>query len=553
MPISTNSPITQLHVDLRHTSVADLREFAEHAQQRGGGTIHARPTGHSTYTLYVENSRSRGSLARWADPERRQQRELASMVVSAVLLNSRGAKGERIAKPPTVTSTQELVGVLREHQARDVDLPSYQPAGVFAGAAAANAGGATGSKRVKVDGENFQVKSSVQSASLLRRLKAGGLNTENYGEIIGTNVARAVVGRANADLVPEVSLVHSVVDHQAGLSSKYLRNGKGDLDAYYKSQAGKLPKGQKHVRIDLSGTRAGEPGVLSLTGQAAKDMARNLAVSALVGDHDVNPGNMIAVKNGDDGELRIGRIDFGHAFNDLITGIGGRALGGGGVHDRTGNRVLDFFNRETVSGNPLVSGQQTAKLWRDYTGVVPSRHLAEALREMAANNDFRLGLQQARGQIGELVDKLEAEGTPQARKELDEIAASLNKLSANIGKPMSPRSARETVGQLFRNLDAFFEEGRAQMAHVAGLCSLQADIDDYLGMADKDTPEARQAHARLQKSYDALVQSRGTGRALTWMKFDKDTPAFEGDLAGYLAHRQRRLPQAARATMHALA
>jgi plasmid stabilization system protein ParE len=223
------------------------------------------------------------------------------------------------------------------------------------------------------------------------------------------------------------------------------------------------------------------------------------------------------------------------------------------VHDRTGNRVLDFFNRETVSGNPLVSGQQTAKLWRDYTGVVPSRHLAEALREMAANNDFRRGLQQARGQIGELVDKLEAEGTPQARKELDEIAASLNKLSANIGKPMSPRSARETVGQLFRNLDAFFEEGRAQMAHVAGLCSLQADIDDYLGMADKDTPEARQAHARLQKSYDALVQSRGTGRALTWMKFDKDTPAFEGDLAGYLAHRQRRLPQAARATMHALA
>ena len=57
---------------------------------------------------------------------------------------------------------------------------------------AINAGGATGSKQVKKDGVLHQLKSSIKDASFIRRLKAGSLDKENFGEVIAASVGRAL-------------------------------------------------------------------------------------------------------------------------------------------------------------------------------------------------------------------------------------------------------------------------------------------------------------------------------------------------------------------------
>jgi hypothetical protein len=60
--------------------------------------------------------------------------------------------------------------------------------------------------------------------------------------------------------------------------------------------------------------------------QIKKDVCYEIALSAIVGDHDVNPANLVVVKSSS-GALRVARIDFGHAFNDLLRF--GSIVGGG--------------------------------------------------------------------------------------------------------------------------------------------------------------------------------------------------------------------------------
>ena len=561
MPIAFDNK-AQMRVDTRTTRVSELTEFAGKVKDKGDGEIRARKLDEHTYVLYSSASRKpriSNAFPRWGSSERRAKRNDACAAVAAVLTRETGQvhRATDLGSPDKPLQSSDMLGTLkdaasapdrREQPASDAlsNRPAYRRAADFAGGEARNAGGATGSKQVKVGGATYQVKSSIHNASFGRRFKADGLNTETYGEIIGSNVARAAVGKANETLVPEVMLVQSEIDHQAGLSSRYLSNGKGDLDSYYRTTVGDnaktLPNGARHVRIDLDPTHESGDGVLALKGQAARDMARNLAVSALLGDHDVNPGNMLAVQKGD-GELRIGRIDFGHAFNDLITGLGGRACGGGGVHDESGNHVLDFFNRDTVSGNPFKKEAHMAKLWRDYTGVVPSHLLADALREIGGNSDHVAGLADARAQFDDLVANLGAENTPEAHAQLDEIKQSLARLSRNVGMPVEAegRPAGEVVGEVFKNLGSYLDTGKAQMRQAAQLCELQADIDGYVkGLSGPGTRSPQESEALLQKLKAAHAGVRtGTDSigAQTWMKFDAGTPAFTGSLEGYIAHR----------------
>jgi hypothetical protein len=566
MPIAFDNK-AQIRVDTRTTRVSELTEFAGKVKDKGDGEIRARKIDEHTYVLYSSANRKpriSSTFPRWGDSERRAKRNNACAAVAAVLTRETGQarQATELGSPNKPLQSSDMLRTLKGAAAAAPDREggasaqpaadaasnrsAYRRAADFAGGEARNAGGATGSKQVKVDGATFQVKSSIHNASFGRRFKADGLNTETYGEIIGSNVARAAVGKANAALVPEVSLVQSEIDHQAGLSSRYLSNGKGDLDSYYKTTVGTnarvLPNGAKHVRVDLDPTHESGGGVLALKGQAARDMARNLAVSALVGDHDVNPGNMMAVQGGD-GELRIGRIDFGHAFNDLITGLGGRRCGGGGVHDESGNHVLDFFNRDTVSGNPFRKDADMAKLWRDYSGVVPSHLLADALREIGGNSDHVAGLADAREQFDGLIANLKAENTPEARAQLDEIKQSLARLSRNVGMPMETegREVGDVVDEAFRNLGSYLDAGKAQMLQVAQLCGLQSDIDGYvMGLSGPGGRSPQESEALLQslKADHARLRS-GTAAigARTWMKFDAETPAFTGSLDGYIAHR----------------
>lgn len=408
----------------------------------------------------------------------------------------------------------------------------------FANLELESSGGATGSGRGKVGPQAFQVKGSITHSKLGRRLKAGGLNTENYGEVISSNIARSLVPRQDRGLVPEVVLRQDIANHEAVVTSKYLAGGRGDLKDIYIQKCGPLPLGQKHPKIQLDapdGARSGD-GVLRLSGQASRDVQQNIALSALMGDHDVNPGNMIALQ-GD----RVGRIDFGHAFNELINGVGGKLTGGGGVYNKN-NRVLDFFNRETISGNPFVSGQSRPKLWRDYNGAGPSEGMTQALRDIASSEDSLEGIAQAKSQFTDLVAQLQMEGTPEARKQIKDLTASLARIATNIEKPITVTEPGEVVKEVFNNIEAFVREGQAQMREVADLSELQTKIDTFVNSTrhNPDAPvpdDLQQAYTRLTNSSVKLSDNSG----LNWMKHSEGTPAFKGNLTAFIQTRRAEI------------
>lgn len=408
----------------------------------------------------------------------------------------------------------------------------------FRGKDLEGSGGATGSGRAKVGGQFFQVKDSISHAGLGRRMKAGGLNTENYGEVISSNIARSMLPKGDRRLVPEVALRQDGVNHEAIVTSKYLSGGKGDLKGLYIELAGPLPRGQKHPKIELDapeGARSGG-GVLRLSGQASRDVQRNIALSALMGDHDVNPGNMIATQDG-----RVGRIDFGHAFNELINGIGGTTTGGGGVRNKS-NRVLDFFNREEISGNPLVRGQNKPKLWRDYTGAGPSEGMTQALRDIAGSQDALEGITQAKSQFTDLIAQLEAEGTPEARAQIKDLTESLARIARNIEKPITSTEPGEIVKDVFNNIEAFVVEGQAQMREVANLSELQTKIDAFIS-STRDNPDAP-IPDDIQQAYTQLLNSSvklEDGSGLNWMKHTDGTPAFQGSLTDFIQTRRTEI------------
>jgi hypothetical protein len=405
----------------------------------------------------------------------------------------------------------------------------------FDGQKLQGAGGATGSGSGKVGKQLYQVKGSIAHAGLGRRLKAGGLNTENYGEVIASNISRAMVGASDRRLIPEVSLRQNQAKHEAMVTSRYLTGGTGDLKAKYISEAGPLPKDQKHPKIHLNEVGKSGGGVLRLQGQAAKDVQRNIALSALMGDHDVNPGNMIMTKDG-----RVGRIDFGHAFNELISGPGGKATGGGGVRNKS-NRILDFFNRETVSGVPF-TGQTKSKLWRDYTGAGPSEGMTDALRTMASSTEAGDGIAQAKTQFADLIVALEAEGTPEAQEQIEDLTKSLIRMSRNIEKPITSTDPGAVVKEVFDNLAAFVTEGQDQMREVADLSDLQTKIDAYV-TSTRENPDAPVPPEITQLYQDLSAKSVKSpdGEGLCWMKMSAGSPAFQGNIESYVQTRRDAL------------
>lgn len=443
------------------------------------------------------------------------------------------ARAQLIAENPDHPSPDQTVAERLFQQQMDVrpdSLPHESGWDRFEGVALSGSGGATGSGQGKVGKQLYQVKGSIEHAGFMRRMKAGGLNTENYGEVIASNISRALVGPVNQGQIPKVALRQNLGQHEAMVTSEYLKGGKGDLKALYMEKAGPLPPGQRHPKIELDSPGLSGDGVLRLSGTASRDVQRNIALSALMGDHDVNPGNMIALSDG-----HVGRIDFGHAFNELINGPGGSWFGGGVQF--SGNRVLDFFNRESISGVPF-TGQQTPKLWRDYIGAGPSEGMTAALREIGQSQTQLEGIQLAKSQFSNLITALEAEGTPEARAQIEDLTNSLKRISQNIGVPVTTDVPGEAVDQVFANITNFIQSGQRQMLEVANLSELQTMIDAFIEEnPDPTAPIPENIQAAYNILLDSTVAAEGN-EALTWMKMSRETPAFQGNLEAYIQMRR---------------
>lgn len=296
-------------------------------------------------------------------------------------------------------------------------------------------GGQTGSVRVRgaTDGSYYQYKPSVLDNKMSRRLKAGFTDRENFGEVIASFIGRALL---SDEVVPEVSLVYDKANRRVAVASKYLGEG-STLDDFAFDTIGisRSPE-RSHVLLTSGCVKTNEVAQLSLDQYPElpkSDICDSLALAAMVGDNDVNPGNLVVLKR--DHGYQVARIDLGHAFQDLLNAP---SSFGGGLRFPN-HPVLDFFNRTTVAGAKL--GGDISKLKRDYLGLVPSMEMVASLRKMSKVQTDRLdiGIQNARQEfsllIGAMNENGDTNGIRHVRNSLAAIYKSLkhNTLSSGLG------------------------------------------------------------------------------------------------------------------------
>ena len=106
----------------------------------------------------------------------------------------------------------------------------------FASAEVASTGGVTGSGKVtsKLTGKSYQLKKSIQDASLKRRRADSGLDHENFGEVISARIARALTESDVAGKPQEAPKVLLVKGEKGKVmvASEYLEGVQGTLDDY---------------------------------------------------------------------------------------------------------------------------------------------------------------------------------------------------------------------------------------------------------------------------------------------------------------------------------
>ena len=373
-------------------------------------------------------------------------------------------------------------------------------------------GGKSGSLKVSAKGvtSGYQYKKSMWHPDLPSNISSKsrgksfidgrGLNlfdADNLAEVIAASVMRKgtesnVAGKP--ELAPQVNLVLRDLEDQKGdfhvgfdVVSRYLKNPLADLNHISDVE----PKDKTHVKM-VMGEADLEKGELSLESNVELkknkkyndldkthlkgDVVRMLAWSAYLADHDVNGGNFMAVKDNENSEmLRVGRIDFGHAFNDLIACGQWR---GGGIPGSNGNRIMDFFYRQTICG--ILKGQKT-KVERHFSkSVWESTEMVEALRSIGNDAGFvSSGLNAAFEQF-EVALSLESVGShPSAHHPRERIKRSVEHLASHVkpGFRLESESPTQWLDEIKTVFHAWFESGRQQMIEFADLLELRVFLN----------------------------------------------------------------------------
>lgn len=423
----------------------------------------------------------------------------------------------------------------------------------------AKSGGLSGS--VSIDdsqGQKYQYKFSVlrkkfwgQTQDHIKSHIKGRTDHENVGELIAGELASSLKDAMGNNLAsPEISFVapdpnaKSKDDRKSvNIVSKYMPNFK-DMEGFFRQYTG-YPKKKKirYLKIDFNRkqnnsdiTKKTKPGgkVVRTAILGAEDMPQEMkqgisdgvAMNVLFGNIDVNAkGNMGVQLDPKTGEKNVAILDFGHAFNNLITQVTTMqhfSHGGGLRHE---NGVLDFLNREKILGGK-------PKLWRDYDGLIPSEFFVESLTKMSKSQGQMLeGLQNAMQKIQSLSNTMEDKSM---------LKASLERLNKNIGiEQIESKNVDELIKETMTNMQGFISQRQEEMKEVAQIMDLQLKIDAHI----KENPRETRIPREFATAYDKLKQN-SEGK-ITWVKSDKNKPAKEGNLAEYMAERRAEIGKAA--------
>lgn len=385
---------------------------------------------------------------------------------------------------------------------------------------AQSAGGKTGSVRVALDGDNYQYKPPVAQNSLKRQAKSlygfGTTDSENLGEKLATELLKTFDPDSEKPRVPTVSFVIDSGSPYIAVASKYL---KGDTVETL-DQKLNAPKG-KHICL-TSGMSDSQKGMHDINQDKLlkKELSRAIALSALVGDHDVNPGNMIAI-NGNDRSFRLGRIDYGHAFKDLMRSP---LFGGQQVHS---NNIIDFFNRETVDGIDSKS-----KLWRDYPGLVPSQEMVEALEEIVDLHDpekITKAIANVKKEIQQIFNDNPHIDQEQVIRSFQRIAVHVSGQEIDSGLEDEAR-----LNEIFSRIETYVNDNVAQMSKAAEIMRFQVAMNGAI--QENNWVDLR----ALRAQYNQIQGAEPVG-SFPWIKDHPDEPAFRGGFDDYIERQKRHL------------
>ncbi len=410
---------------------------------------------------------------------------------------------------------------------------------------AKSTGGVTGSKKVNKNGQDYQLKPSILDASFIRRTKASGTDRENFGELIAATISKSIVAQdQDMGLVPEISLVYDPDHKKILIASQYLSNVVGTLDVFAKEDK-KVMISDRHVKVsaeleikdnlNLGPKQTIHLGPNNSNAILRQDLARSIALSVLCGDHDVNPGNMLVVKD-QNGNNRIARIDFGHAFNDLLNTY--RVFGG--VVRNKNNLVLDFLNREELAGFPVAE----TKLWRDYQGIVPSQELIDAFKELGNSDGLKQGLTNAKGTFQKLINDL-LKNAEENQNVLNHIKNSLIAINNNIShdKISVAANIKDVLNRSFKNIGGFYKENQEQVLDIAKLMDIQLKIDEVITKKKSHQAVDKTLVDFIQDTYAKLLDEPGIGdgEKLQWVKSSRNITGFKGTLGEFVKRRALNL------------
>lgn len=408
-----------------------------------------------------------------------------------------------------------------------------------------NSGGATGSGQAKHNrgGWYGQVKNAISFATWDRRAKALGLDTENFAELIAANIAKVVIGNNQKHLVPEVSFVVDDETRKVGIVSKYIDKADRDLltkedspnfkDIQFivEGETPKTPISDEYLRqrldpelrdsVDQDAVNQGIKDLrakITITKEEKQAICDGIALSILVGDHDVNPGNFLKLKN-----REIARIDYGHAFNDLISMP---SMFGGQVRNKE-NQVLDFFNRQSV--NSRIGKDATPKLWRNFENLIPSIEMANSLLNASelGKDKVALGVEAAKKEFNLLL------ATPGIDKK--HVLKSLVQVANNTGNPrikVDISNEQATIDAAFAKIQEFSQRQALDMEKAAHIMKAQVELDEIIKAGVK--PESL---AKWKVEHEAVIENNNN---ITWIKSSKSTPAIKGDVETYIKESLKR-------------
>ena len=422
--------------------------------------------------------------------------------------------------------------------------------------------GKSPSSRGEIDGIKHQIKRSNSTRNWRRWFGYDPDPSDLIGEYIASKIADKLSASIyldhelseDAELSPKVELVLDEKKRELKLASKYLNDGAklpdqspkflgGTLDEVWAWMEGKIEIAKGHAIISAnpsSGSieeenkllKCGEKLKTTICGKKVemtlekKQLFQALKLSFALGDHDVNPGNMYVVYDKEKQKSQICRIDYGHAFSDLIKKWGKGRDHSPSIEPGKGV-VLDALNRTKVNGGK-------SKLARDYRGIIPDHDFASELRKDVDQPAIR-------------------EGIRECSKELDAFYKSkgnkLGRLKHKITKCFSTLSSRMGFGKM-KEQDAilqktgdFVESNLEEMKSIANLVDIQAYIEDVTNGSLSPAEGAKKIQECYAKDIKYLLR-KSPSDEVEWVRTDKDESSLKCSLHEYIAKAIERNPEA---------